>query len=207
MVGHVADYFYDKDVFKHWNIQTNRVDFRDDASEMKKFGAFIGFRNAGYLTFNPDTKNLFVDKSISFWKHALDNPHFKIPEITRFGYRAKVFVKSDREFDDVRHRLISHTLSDELRKLAGGELRDLSITLDIKDTDFSSRFQVGPVKKKEARQYFNFDSEEFKSAGVFVDLDIYSTDSITAKGVPELIKKANERLWTKVDSLCIALDL
>jgi len=209
VAGKIADYFFDKEVFPHWQIQSNgnRVDFRDAPNEVKKFGAFVTFRNAGYVVFNPDTKNLFVDKALSFWKHALANQDFTIPKITRFGCRGKVFIQTDAEFLAIRQKFAAFTITSEARQLAGGDLQDFSVSLEVKDSDFTARVQMGPVKKDEAQKYFSFESDAFGHSGVFLDLDLYTHEVANQKEVGELLKKANDRLWTKVDSLYAALAL
>ena len=53
--GYVADYIRGKNIFPHWKIDTNIINFRDIANGINKEGAFVGYKSAGYIVYNPDT--------------------------------------------------------------------------------------------------------------------------------------------------------
>ena len=94
--GYVADYIKSEGVLPHWKIDTNVVNFRDEPDSVKRDAAFTGFKSAGYVVYNPETRNYFSDKAGSFWKTLIKNNHYKVPEITRFGARTKAFMPVGR---------------------------------------------------------------------------------------------------------------
>ena len=63
--GYIADYIQQEKFLPHWSIDFNYVTFRDDPQKIAKDGAFIGFKSAGYIVFNPESRNYFPRQSYS----------------------------------------------------------------------------------------------------------------------------------------------
>jgi hypothetical protein len=99
--GYVADYIRQSGFLPHWKIDPNVVAFRDKPDTVGKEGAFAGYRSAGYYVYDPQTRNLFVDRGSLFWRTIQKNQHYKLPDLERFGARTKVFLPSEKTFDQI----------------------------------------------------------------------------------------------------------
>ena len=85
----VADHIKGADLFPHWQIETNVVNFRDAPQKPEKIGAFAWFKSAGIFVYDPETRNYFEDKAGKFWKTLLKNQFYNVPDITRFGCKTR----------------------------------------------------------------------------------------------------------------------
>ncbi len=199
--GYVADFVRQNDLFPHWKIDANVVNFRDDPDATKSEGAFVGYKSAGYVAFNPPTRNYFVDRASSFWTVLLKNEHYLIPALTRFGARTKIFVPSPRSFDEINKTLFEVLFRDEARSLIGGKETDLQFTIELEEHKFNVRVVGGPLHKDEASRHFQFESEHFSKCGLFLDLDYFKTDSVSLAKVPGLLKEAIDLTWHKAEQI------
>lgn len=159
--GYVADHIRSADIFPHWQIDSNVVNFRDAPHNPEKVGAFAGFKSAGLFVYDPDTRNFFEDKSSKFWKTLVNNGFYAVPEVTRFGCRTKVFLNSQKSFDEINEALYSKFFTKEFKSLVGEKEKDLQIVVDLVVDGFNLRLTCGPIQKDEANRYFSFDSNHF----------------------------------------------
>lgn len=203
--GSLADYVRGAKTFPHWKIDVNVITFRDAPNETKSEGAFVGYKSTGYVVYNPQTRNYFPDKASAFWKLILKNEQFEIPELQRFGCRTKVFIPSERDFDEINSKMYQDVFSEQLRSLLGGRETDLMFNVIMKDATFGIRIMGGPVKKDEARQYFSFDDPRFSNAGIFLDIDYSKSDGLKNDDVPKLLAKAVELTWQKAEGIATGL--
>lgn len=199
--GLVADHIKAADLFSHWQIDTNVVNFSDAPQKPEKIGAFAGFRSAGVFVYDPDTRNYFEDKAGKFWRALTKNKFYDLPEITRFGCRTKVFLNSNKPFDEINEALYLKFFTHEFKELIGEKEKDLRVVIDLVAGEFDVRLQCGPIHKSEAIRYFSFESDHFKETGTFLDIDIYKTKNIQHNDVPTLTKKAMELTWLRIDSI------
>ena len=205
--GYIADYVRQKGLFPHWKIDSNVVNFRDDPGAIKSEGAFVGYKSAGYVAFNPKTRNYFTDRASSFWKSLLKNEHYKIPEPTRFGARTKVFVPTPQSFEEINKVLFEIIFTAKARELIGGKETDLQFTIDLKEDVFDVRVTGGPIHKDEAGRYFQFESDHFKQCGLFLDFDYFKTDKLSLSNVPKLLKEAIDFTWHKAEKIASGVGL
>lgn len=203
--GYVADHIKGAELFPHWEIDTNVVKFRDAPKKPKKIGAFAGFQSAGVFVYDPDTRNFFEDKSGKFWKTLVKNQFYTIPAITRFGCRTKVFLNSNKTFEEINQAVYSKFFTDEFKSLVGGKEKDLQIIIVFSSGEFEVSLTCGPIHKKEANRYFSCESEHFSETGVLLDVDIYKTENIKHDDIPGLTKKAMKLTWEKIDSIAKAV--
>ncbi|MBI4100573.1 hypothetical protein HY439_02425 [Candidatus Microgenomates bacterium] len=199
--GYVADYIRESSFLPHWNIEPNVVSFRDKPGKVEKEGAFAGYRSAGYLVYDPQTRNFFIDRAGSFWRTLQKNKHYRLPPLERFGARTKVFVPSDKRFEDINRSVFQTFYTDRVREVIGAAQIDMQFVIELKDQGFDVRVAGGPIHKDEARRYFSFDSKEFERAGFFVDLDFYRTDDLKHDEVPRLLQAAVQSTWIKVENM------
>ncbi len=188
--GEVADFVRDNNFLPHWKIEANVVNFFDEESKIEKEGAFIGYKNAGYISLNPPTDNFFKEKANKFWKLINTNKRYQIPEPTRFGLRTKIFIPSQKTFEEINNQFYELLFSSKGRSLLGGKQTDLQFTVELNEAGFNLRITGGPIHKDEAKRYFQFDDDEFKNTGLFLDIDIFKNDNIRKEEIPSLIQSA-----------------
>jgi hypothetical protein len=205
--GYVADHIKGADIFPHWEIDTNVVNFRDSPQKSQKAGAFAGFKSAGLFVYDPDTRNFFEDKAGKFWKTLTKNQFYTLPELTRFGCRSKVFLNSEKTFEEINAEIYSNFFTQKFKELVGEKEKDLQIVIELSDAEFEVRLTCGPIHKKEANRYFSFDSDHFSETGVFLDVDVYKSQNLQHTDVPALTKKAMKLTWEKIDRISGAVGL
>ncbi len=205
--GYVADYIRDSGLFPHWKIDANVVNFRDLPDKIKLEGAFAGYKSAGYVVHNPETRNYFVDRASAFWRTLLENQHYKVPAVKRFGARIKVFLPSKKSFDEINKTTFETFYTQNIRSIVGGREKDVQFIIEIVESNFEVRLSGGPIHKDEVGKYLSFESDHFRKCGLFLDLDYYKTQDIDHGSVPSLLKEAVNLTWTKVESLASALGL
>lgn len=199
--GLVADYIKAAEIFPHWKIESNMVNFSDSDGTPKTIGGFAGYKSAGVYVYNPDTKNFFEDKAIKFWKTLDKSQHYNIPEINRFGCRTKAFINITKSFEGINDYLYEQFFSSTFREIVGFQENDLQITLELKHVEFKVKLIIGPIHKDEANRYFNFESEHFSDTGIFVDLDVYKDGNISPLEIPKLTKTATQLIWAKLEEI------
>jgi len=199
--GYVADYIRESGLFPHWKIDTNVVNFRDKPNKVEKEGAFAGFRNAGYLAYNPETRNYFVDRAGVFWRTLQKNEHYQIPPIERFGARTKVFLPSDVSFEEINSRVFHRLYTDTTREVLGGTEKDVQFIVELIDEGFDIRVSGGPIHEGEVKRYLSFESKEMDQTGLYVDLDFYRTKNVEHRDIPKLLRAAIDQTWQRVERL------
>lgn len=206
--GYIADYIRGSGLFPHWNIDANVVNFFDaESGKVEKIGAFAGYKNAGCTIKNPDTKNFFQDKAISYWETLIANKVFKLPDLTRFGARTTTFITSTKSFEEINNEMYTRFFTSEGRNILGGAETDLMYTIELNEEQFRVRVTIGPLHEGEAEKFFSFKTDQFNSAGLFVDVDCYKTDGLTQKTVPKLLRNAMALTWAKVEKITDSLKI
>lgn len=199
--GYVSDYIRESGVFPHWKIDSNVVNFRDKSDKVERDGAFAGYKSAGYVVFNPETRNYFQDKANKFWNLLTKNQHYKLPELKRFGARTKSFFPSQKSFEEINGQLYSILITEHGQELIGGKEQDFQLIVDLFEKNFDIKLRIGPIKHDEAGKYLNFESDQFKKCGLFIDIDVYKTKDLSHSGVTKLLKEAMELTWVKLENI------
>jgi len=205
--GYVADFIRQEKFLPHWKIDTNVVNFRDQSDKIRTEGAFVGYKSAGYVVLNPQTRNFFTDRGSAFWKLLQRNGHYKLPTLTRFGMRTKIFVPSDSSFEAINKTMYEQLFSETARSLIGGSETDLQFTIELKESGFDVRVMGGPIHKDEAVNYLQFEVDDFKKCGLFLDLDYYITTDLQPDAIPKLLHKAVGLMWVKAERIARGLGL
>ena len=199
--GYVADYIRESGMLPHWKIDSNVVNFRDKADKVEQDGAFAGYKSAGYVVFNPETKNYFQDKAGKFWSLLIKNQHYNLPDLIRFGARTKAFFPSSKSFEEINRQLYNAFITEHGRELIGGKEKDFQIILDLVENNFDIQLRIGPIDKDEVGKYLNFESDQFKRCGLFFDIDVYKTNELNHSGVTKLLKEAMQLTWEKLENI------
>lgn len=203
--GYVADFVRSEKFLPHWKIAANVVNFRDQPDKIGTEGAFVGYKSAGYVVLNPQTRNFFNDRATAFWKLLLKNVHYDLPCLARFGMRTKLFVPSTSTFDAINKKMYEELFSENTRSLVGGTETDLQFTIELREAGFDVRVMGGPIHKDEAGKYFQFESDDFRNCGLFLDLDYYTTTDLKPDAVPKLLHKAVDLMWIKAERIARGL--
>ncbi|MCA9423329.1 MAG: hypothetical protein KC592_20085 [Nitrospira sp.] len=203
--GYVADYIRDNKFLPHWRIERNVVHFHDNPETTNKEGAFAGYKSIGYVTFNPETRNFFVDRAGAFWRLLQKNKHYNLPSLERFGARTKVFLPTNEDFEIINEKVFHSLYTETARKVLGKNETDVQFIVESMEEGFDVRVSGGPIHKREAGTLLKFDHSDFEKAGFFVDLDYYQTKSLDHKDIPHLLRKAVDLTWAKVEELAAVI--
>lgn len=204
--GCIADYIRNSNMFPHWSIAGNTINFRDQEKSAEIDAAFIGYKSVGYIVFDAPTKNYFQDKAIKFWNVLNKNEHYKIPELLRLGIRTKAFFPLSKTFEEIRDTIYAKFFTEDSRKLIEGNLEDLQLVIDYTEQGFKVFLRGGPIKKDEAGKYFNFKAKEFENNGLFLDLDFFKIKDISHENVTTLIPTAINIIWKKLETIARGLN-
>ncbi len=205
--GYVADYIREKKLFPHWQIDANIINFRDTPEGIKKEAAFVGFKSAGYIAYDPETRNYFPDRATAFWKALQENGHYKIPNPSRLGIRTKIFIPTNQKFDEISKSIFATFYTEKAMRLIGGKGKDVQLVFDLNEGQFEVNFRCGPMHEKEIEKHLNFESEHFSKCGLFIDLDYYKTEKLSHNEIPKLMKEAVAFSWEKAEIIATELGI
>lgn len=205
--GYIADYIQSENILPHWKIDANIINFRDKEDKIVKEGAFSGYKNTGYIVFNPETKNYFQDKAIKFWNTLIKCEFYPATQLNRFGTRLKTFIPSNQNFDAINKKLHDSLLTDQSKELFKGTKKDFQLILDMEDKNFSIKIQIGPIHEDEVGKYLNFDSDYFEKCGIFLDIDVFKVKDLNHKDIPGLLKEAVKVQWNQVNQIVQYMDI
>ncbi len=205
--GFVADYIKNNNYFPHWKIDSNIINFTDQSNKIELEGAFAGYKSAGYIVNNPQTRNYFVDKASAYWKGLNKNDYYKITKVIRFGCRTQTFVPTNRSFDQINELLFSTYYTDKVKTLVSGKQTNLQLIFDIIDGQFQVKVSVGPMHEKEVVPFFNFESSYFNKCGLFFDIDVFKTKDVDIASISKLLNEAVRLIWDKIENTANSLEL
>ncbi|MDO8953530.1 MAG: hypothetical protein Q7V63_01620 [Gammaproteobacteria bacterium] len=203
--GFIADYIKEQGLFPHWRVQENSISFFDTDKGIKSKGAVISFKNVVFIIHNPATTNYFQDQAISFWKKVLKQKTYSVPKIQRLGVRTKCYIPSELSFHEIHELMKKQLFNEKLASVVGGNPTDIQVVLDFKEKNFSTRVVLGPLKENEGSQYFSCKSEDFTKAGIFIDTDYYQEGEIVHENVEDLLKKAMNLTWIRLEVILKAI--
>lgn len=200
--GRIADYMLDQGQFAHWSIEREMVKFSDSAvTNEQQIAGFVGYKNAGYIAFDPPTYNFFSDKAVSYWKTLEKYPTYKIGAVTRMGLRNRSFFPSDKEFRALERTMFSAIASPSLTASLGGDRTDFAFVVNLDEKGYKFRIQIGVMKPGEAQAHFQKKSKLYDKCGLYVDIDVYKEGQMKSSDVVEFIRSASSLSWAKANIL------
>jgi hypothetical protein len=205
--GAIADHIRKEGLFSDWKIEENVITFFDRNAEFQKCNAVVSYKNVAYAVNDPDTRNFFQQKAMSFWNNVLKIKEYSLPKISRFGVRTKCFFSSDLPFEDINSKMYKAFFSEKTEKIVGGKEVDLQIILELKELDYFVKIRLGPIQKNEAGRYFQIKKDVFKKAGIYLDIDFYQEGKIDNLKINSLLNKAMELTWGKIDRILAEMDM
>ena len=117
------------DLFEHWRISSNGVNFFSDKNKM--VSAYFSFQNIGFISQSPNSKDFFIKEVKNFINKAWEHIPTKIT--TRLGLRSLYFIESSDEFETILEKLATANLNPKIEKFKQfGDLIDIGISLNFK---------------------------------------------------------------------------
>ena len=173
--------------FKHWRIVENRVDAYNDDSSLH---AFVGFKSAGFVAKDTETKNFFSDKAVKFFKYLFSLDGFgKDIHTTRIGVRSRFAQEYNDTFEGLVAKYSENylALTDKARKEINAELIDIGGPLNFKDADGNFNTMSGPMQTEQLQAYFN-NRKNLPEVSFYYDIDYWITPDKVLNG-KEIINK------------------
>ena len=200
--GTIADAIREAAIFPDWQIDANLIKFYNGKTiDDKDIEAIISYNLIRFMSYDPSTKNYFEEQLKKFIKTLRSLDVYDIPKINRFGVRTKCFIPSQLTFNDIFKR-ISQSLNNEyVSKLVGGIPNDTQLSFNTSEHGFTVRVTIGPIKPKEAKNYFSFKSDKLSSSGTYIDIDCFQVQQIENNEINELINKAMKITWQKIENI------
>ena len=201
--GKLADHVR-KEMFKHWAIGENRLDFWDsDKREEDKNTAFVSYRNCGFVSIQPPTENFFEDKASKFLRVLSTSSVFAFPRATRLGVRSSFFAYSHLPFSELCQKFYHHFYQEQITRLFGGTVEDVGIIVNLRKDKSFFNITTGPMKKEQAVQYFKAKLGDLKDVGVYFDIDYFQTDLGKAdlKDISVLIKTFSQESFSQLNDV------
>lgn len=173
---------------KHWRIIENRVDVFNENSSLH---AFVGFKSAGFVAQDTDTKTFFSDKAVKFFRYlfSLDGFGHDI-HVMRLGVRSRFAQEYSGNFEDLAIKYSQNylRLTDEAKAAINAELIDIGGPLNFKDKEGNFNTMSGPMKSEQLQNYFT-DRKNLPKTCLYYDIDYWMTpDQILNE--KEIIRKA-----------------
>jgi len=211
--GAVADFVKEKEIFRHWRIGENRVDFwnMEDPDEDPEKG-YVSFRNCGYQMHNPSTENHFLDRAAKFISALGDMESFNFPRISRLGVRSRFYHSVENmSFGEFCERYSTKFLRDGVPGVFAGSVKDVAVNLDFRDKNVSFNTASGPMKKEQFIQQFSTlaQKEEIAPIGLFFDIDCFETDLgiLPTQTIQVDLRALHKQCWQKLNAIEALLEI
>ncbi|MDP3024134.1 MAG: hypothetical protein Q8O10_01210 [candidate division Zixibacteria bacterium] len=182
-----------------WRIDITRMDLYDNKNQ-----AFLSFKNCGFVSALPDTKNYFEDQASKFLRTIFKLKEFKSTPVTRLGVRSTFLNPYPGDFKSLFEKYKSKVIkpADETMRALGGELIDIGVPLNFKDGDAYFNTMSGPMTSLQIKRFFPI-IETVPEVGLFFEID-YFKENIGEPEVEQLVlilKTFSQRSWQKMESL------
>lgn len=182
-----------------WKIDINRIDLYD-TNDL----AFLSYKNCGFVSQLPPTKNYFEDQATKFLRAIFLIEGFKPLPVTRLGVRS-TFIKSysgefTSLFEKYKEKVINPT--SEVLKIFGTQLVDIGAPLNFKDNDSYFNTMSGPMALNQIKQFFPT-IENIPNVGLFFEIDYFKEEigDVSVEYLTGLIKTYAQKSWQKMEGL------
>lgn len=170
-----------------WRIVENRVDVFNDNSTLH---AFVGFKDAGFVAQDTETKNIFSDKAIKFFRFLFSLDGFgRDIYIIRIGVRSRFAQEYKDDFKNLMNKYSQNYLkmTEEAKKAINAELVDIGGPLYFKDNEGYFNTMSGPMRSEQLQSFFA-NRKNYPEVSLFYDIDYWiKPDKIMNE--KEIIKK------------------
>lgn len=185
-----------------WRILENRIDIYN---EKRGERAFVGFRNAGFVSFNTPTKNYFPEKTTKLFKYLLNLDGFgKSLFVERIGVRSKFCAKYEGAFEELREKYTTKYLSltEAAKTIIQAKLLDIGGPLNFADSHGNFNTMSGPMIHEQLSNFF-VKAEGLPNVGLYFDIDYWLKPNKEKEG-REILRHIEEfanSAWTKFESI------
>ena len=164
--------------FKHWSISRNKIDLSFDEKGEKEKG-FVSFRNCGYVSVFPPTRNYFPDKACKFIRELFLIKQFNPQNLIRLGVKLTVAIAFDGTFEELTEILKEKLIKTEgkIFKAYDAKVIDIGVPLNFETKDGFFNTRLGPMKEEEVKQTFTEVKEWEKKiprVNLFFQIDYYN---------------------------------
>jgi hypothetical protein len=159
---------------KHWRILENRVDVFNDNSSLH---AFVGFKSAGFVAQDTDTKDFFSNKAVKYFKYLFSLDGFGLDiYVRRIGVRARFAQEYKNSFEDLMTKYSQNylRLTEEAKKAINAELVDIGGPLNFKDKEGNFNTMSGPMKSEQLQNLLD-GREKLPEVSFYYDIDYWIT--------------------------------
>jgi len=198
-LGEWTEYLVNEMNLPDWNIDINRLNLYD-----KKNQAFLGFKNCGFVSISPDTRNYFEDQASKFLRAIFKLEEFKPLPVTRMGVRSAFLMSYAGNFESIFQKYKDKVIkpTDKALEALNGQLIDLGVPLNFKDGEAYFNTMTGPMTSLQIKRFFPT-IESTPDVGLFFEID-YFKENIGNEQLEQLIgllKTFAHKSWQKMDSL------
>ena len=186
----------------HWRIEENRIDIFDKDSKNR---AFIGFKNAGFVSSDVPTSNYFPDKSIKFFRFVLELDGFNAPiTVNRIGLRFQSYSAFSGTFEELVKRYSSKYLniSENAKKILDAKLIDIGGPLSFVNKHGNFNTMSGPMSDMQASQFLNR-GDKLPKVGLYFDIDYWQKPNkkIGNAKILQQILVYSKKTWDKHEKI------
>jgi len=199
--GCLADSVKKADIFNDWAIESSLIRFYNaNNNSITGIEAFVSHNTIRFFSYMPETNNYFKDKLLKFIKTLEPEKSYSIPVINRLGIRTRCFIPLNAEFKNIFNKIYSLFYKDNSFDLLELKSDDLQVVLQGEEQDFKVKISFGAVKRNESANYFNFKSDKFVNAGIYIDIDCFQLKRIEIKDIiKSSVDKALKISWRKIE--------
>jgi len=193
--GTIAEIISSNMKLEHWKILENRV---DAYSELSSDRAFVGFKNAGFVTRDAPSKNYFSERVAHFMKCLYENNFFaEIMDVKRVGLLSRYCRPSKEDFSDLirkynKYLSLSEKANNVILSKNQARLVDIGGPLNFEDNIGKFNTMSGPMKEDQIQQFFK-DLEDAPKVGLYYQIDYWDCppEKKQAMKRSEVLKKIN----------------
>ncbi len=211
--GEIADFIKERELFRHWNIGSNKVDFwnSEDRSEDPET-ASVSFRSVSYQMLNPSTQNHFSDRTAKFLTALEEAPGFKFTPVERLGVRAHFYLQVEGlTFSELHQKFAEKACGKPFKEIFDEVWTDVGVILELRKGETFLRIHTGPMKKDQFVKQFSPLSEKdsIGEVGFFLDIDCFRVDlkTTSSRDIIGTMKTLHKTCWEKLDKLANFLEI
>jgi hypothetical protein len=175
---------------KEWQIVENRIDIFDTD---KKRRGIVSYINCAYIIRENNSHKNFTDQVSKFLRKCVAIKAIPgNPVIKRLGVRFTYLHEYDKTFEELLEKYNSRFIfiSDTAKTVLDAKVIDIASPLTLETDIGNIRFQTGPMKAKQVKDYIGF-AESPAPVNIFIDFD-YWIDPNDKFDLSSLIEKVRE---------------
>lgn len=199
--GSIADRVAEHTPLREWSIGQDRVDFHDGLEQTKETG-FVSYRNFGYLSLLPPTRQYFPDRALKFIKEILSSGGLSVDPILRIGVRSTFIFPYSDTMEQLVKVLIDRTgyPKQKMEQVFGGTIIDIGMPTNFESGNGRFNIQLGPMKKEQIEATVRW-HDDYPDVGLYLDIDFFKLNpgSMSYDTLSKVIRAFADDSWDKAD--------